>query len=144
MAEFSDGTTLTIHGIARMIIKANAADSNASPLDLGKSAGEWALMVCVLRADGTTTDIQVADLERMYSQADPAQLLIGSRRATALEWMKVTAQISAAIATEKGGVARITIAEKLHHAFGRFNAGSGEKICPCMTCSPGIWKTSGG
>lgn len=140
MAEFSDGQTLTIRGIARMIIKANEADPKASSIDLAKSAGEWALMVCVLRPDATTTGIPVAGLERMYSQADPTQLLIGSKRATALEWVKVTAQITAAIAAEKGLAARITLAEKLHDAFGRFND-SGEKICPCMTCNAGIWRT---
>jgi hypothetical protein len=142
MAEVSDGQTLTIQGIARMIIKANGSDPKASALDLAKSSGEWALMVCVLRADGTSTDIPVADLERMYSQADPTQLLIGSRRATATEWVKVTAQITAAIATEKGH-ARMSLAAELHHAFGRFNTGNDAKICPCMTCNPHIWRTLG-
>jgi hypothetical protein len=143
MAEVSDGQTLTIHGIARMIIKANASDKNASPLDLAKSSGEWALMVCVLRPDATATDIPIANLERMYSQADPTQLLIGSGRATALEWVKVTAQITAAIAAEKHRPS-ITIAEDLHRAFGRFKAEGGEKICPCMKCNPGIWRNLAG
>jgi hypothetical protein len=141
MAKFSKGGTLTIQGVARMIIEANGADPKASALDLAKSAGEWALMVCVLRAGEATTDIPTAALERMYSQADPTQLLIGSGRATALEWVKVTAQITAAIAEEKGRVARMTLAEKLHQAFGRFNDVSNEKICPCMTCNPAIWRT---
>jgi hypothetical protein len=144
MAEFGEGGTLTIHGIARMIISANAADKNAKELDLAKSAGEWALMVCVLRADETTTDIPVAALERMYSQADPTQLLIGSGRATALQWVKVTAQITAAIAAEKGLAARITLAKKLHDAFGRFNSASEEKICPCIGCNPGSWTNLSG
>jgi hypothetical protein len=116
-----------------------AWDSKGSTLDLAKSSGEWALMVCALRASEATTDIPVADLERMYSQADSTQLLVGTSRATARGWVKVTAQIAAAIATEKGQ-AKLTIATELHSAFKNIN-GSSEKHCPCMSCNPEIWKT---
>ena len=142
MARVSDGVTLTIQGIARMIIIANAGawDREGSTLDLAKSAGEWALMVCALRADGTTTDIPVAGLERMYSQADPSQLLTGTRRASARDWVKMTAQITAAIAAEKGQ-AIITVAGALHSVFESINTGNGQKLCPCRSCNPEVWKT---
>jgi hypothetical protein len=135
MTAVSDGATLTIEGIARMILMANARDSKASALDLAKSSGEWALMVCALRADASTTDISIADLERMFSRADSTQLLKGTQRATALEWIKVTAQIATAIAREK--VSAIT---ELHSAFKQFNAG-GQQLCPCATCNPEVWRT---
>jgi hypothetical protein len=140
MADVSNGDTLTLQGIAKMIIMANdgAWDSKGSVLDIAKSAGEWALMVCVLRANQATTDISVADLDRMYSQADSTQVLAGSRRATAFAWVRVTAQITAAIAAEKGQ-SKLTVAGALHAVFGGINAEGSEALCPCMTCNPRIW-----
>lgn len=140
MTQVSDGKTLTIQGIAKMIIRANAGtwDREGSTLDLAKSAGEWALMVCALRADETTTDISVADLERMYSQADPTQLLLGTRRASARDWVKVTAQTAAAIAAEKRQ-STFAVASALHSVFESINTGSGQKLCPCKSCNPEVW-----
>jgi len=140
MTQVSDGRVLTIQGIAKMIIMANAGawDRVGSTVDLAKSAGEWALMVCALRADETTTDIAVADLERMYSQADSTQLLIGTRRASAQHWVKVTAQIAAAIAAEKRQ-SLITVASALHSVFESINSGNGEKLCPCKSCNAEVW-----
>lgn len=138
MAQVSDGRTLTIDGIAKMIIMANEGrwDKQGSTLDLAKSSGEWALMVCALRADRETTDISVADLEHLYSQADPTRLLVGTRRATAHDWIKVTSQIAAAIAVQKDSA----IAMRLHEAFGDINGGSSEKLCPCRICHSELWK----
>jgi hypothetical protein len=140
MQRVSDGATLTIQGIARMIIMANdgAWDRKGSTLDLAKSSGEWALMVCALRADDATTDISVADLERMYREADSTQLLIGTSRASARDWVKVTSQIAATIAAEKHESVFI-IAGQLHFAYGDINHESGEKLCPCITCNPAVW-----
>lgn len=133
MREVAGGDTLTIQGIARMIIAANARDPKASTLDLVKSAGEWALMVCALRTDGSTTDISVADLRRMYEERDSRKLTTGSAVATALDWIAVTIQITAAIAKEKGQ--RIKLARRLHSAFKDLGT-----LCPCVTCNARLWK----
>jgi len=93
---------------------------------------------CALRANPSTTDISVADLERMYSRADSMKLLLGSKKATALDWVKVTAQITAAIAAEK--TRALTLSGFLHSVFDPFNGFSSAKLCPCMTCNPGVWK----
>jgi len=136
----SDGKTLTIDGIARLILKANtgAWDAEGSPIDLAKSAGEWALMVCALRPDPSTTDISVSDLRALYSQADTTPLLGGTSRATAREWVRVTAQIATAIAAADPSRA-LGIPIHLHFAYRRINQRGREKLCPCRRCNPGAW-----
>jgi hypothetical protein len=138
--QVSDGKVLTIGSLAKLIVMANdgAWDKQGSVVDLAKSAGEWALMVCALRENDQTTDISVADVEQMYSQADPSRLLIGTRRATAVEWVKVTAQISAAVAAEKSD-AVLGVATALHSIFEGINARARQKLCPCRPCNPQNW-----
>jgi len=141
MDELSEGGMLTMRGIAKLIIKANggAWDERGNVIDLAKSSGEWALMVCALRGDNSATSIAVADLRALYSEADTRQLLDGCRNASARDWVKVTAQIATAIAAEKG--AKLSaIARKLHSAYGWINHG-GETLCPCKRCSPEVYET---
>jgi hypothetical protein len=141
MQRVSDGTTLTIQGIAQLIIKANggAWDKEGSTIDLAKSSGEWALMVCALRADPSTTDISVDHLRALYSQADTTQLHHGCSQASAHDWVKTTARIATAIAFEKGKDVA-AIARGLHSAYGKINDGDGEKLCPCKRCNPAVYE----
>ncbi len=141
MSQVSDGKTLTIDGIARMIIRANNGewDVPGSTLDLAKSAGEWALMVCALRKSPSTTDIAIDDVERLYRAVDSTQLLMGSHSATAQDWVRVTAQITAAIARIKESPL-VAIANKLHEAYEHINSRLTHKLCPCMTCNWKVWK----
>ena len=143
MARVSDGKTLTIQGIAQLILKANggAWDAKGSIIDLAKSAGEWALMVCALRPNTSTTDISVADLRALFSQGETAQLLRGTSQASARDWVKVSAQIASAIAAAHP-IKRLAIAANLHLAYRHMNRG-GEKLCPCRTCNPAAWPTEG-
>lgn len=140
MNEVSDGKTLTIDGIARMIVRANNGewDVPGTRLDLAKSAGEWALLVCVLRKSESSTDMPIDEIERLYREADSTRLLIGSRSATAQEWVRVTAQITAAIA--RGKNSRVgALARRLHKAYRHINSGHAHKLCPCRKCNPGVW-----
>ena len=135
MNEVSDGETLTIDGIARMIVRANDGewDVPGTSLDLAKSAGEWALLVCVLRKDPSSTDMPIAEIEQLYRDADSTRLLAGSRSATAEEWVRVTAQIAAAIARLRNRKVR------LHKVFRHINGPNGVRLCPCITCNPAMW-----
>jgi hypothetical protein len=109
------------------IIQANGADPDATPLDLGKSAGEWALMVCALG-----DPISVNELRAMYRDGNFARLLQGTGLATARQWVAMTIRISKAIAVEG-------LEMTIHSAFGDdFNDGD-DKLCPCGGCNPEAW-----
>jgi hypothetical protein len=140
MQRVSDGTTLTLQGIAKLIVKANggAWDKEGDTLDLAKSSGEWALMVCALRADPSTTDIAVADLRALYSRADTTQLLRGCCQASAHDWVKTTARIATAIAAEKAEDVS-PLARNLHSAYSKIDHGDGPKLCPCQQCNPAAY-----
>ena len=127
MAQFAVDGRLTIDGIARMIIQANGADPNATTLDLGKSAGEWALMVCALG-----DPISVNELRAMYRDGNFQRLLQGTALATAKQWVAMTIRISKAIAGAN-------LETPLHAAFGDdFNDGD-DKLCPCIGCNLVLW-----
>jgi hypothetical protein len=130
---FAPTGRLTIDGIAAMIIEANAADPKASDVDLGKSAGEWALMVSALG-----TEIDVAELKAMY-QGDSSRLLAGTAIATARQWLATTVRISKTIAAQKAHTTATEIAMKLHSAFGDDFNEAGDNLCPCIRCSHALW-----
>lgn len=130
MAQFAVDDRLTIDGVARMILQANGADPNATTLDLGKSAGEWALMVCALE-----DPISVNELRAMYRDGNFERLLQGTRVATARQWLGMTIRISKAIAGVK-------LARLLHSAFGDDFNDDDDKLCPCIGCNPKAWAPS--
>ena len=133
MARFAPGGRLAIDGIAAMIIQANGADPEATEVDLGKSAGEWALMVSALGPE-----IVVSELKAMY-QGDSTKLLAGTAVATASAWLATTIRISEAIAAQTDRTTIAKLARKLHEAFGDdFNDGD-EKLCPCKDCNRQQW-----
>lgn len=127
MKRFAVEERLTIDGIAQMIIQANGADPNATALDLGKSAGEWALMVCALG-----DPISVNELRTMYRDGNFERLLQGTRLATARQWVAMTIRISKAIAGE-------SLKRKLHFAFGDDFNDDDDNLCPCVGCNPEAW-----
>ena len=133
MAQFAPGGRLTIDGIAAMIIRANGADPKATELDLVKSAGEWALMVCAIGPE-----IVVSELKAMY-QGDPSKLLVGTAVATALEWLAMTIRISKAIVAQTERTTVPDLARKLHEAFGDDFNEDDETLCPCIGCNPQRW-----
>ncbi|HEX7828879.1 MAG TPA: hypothetical protein VF787_04460, partial [Thermoanaerobaculia bacterium] len=133
MARFAPNGRLAIDGIASMIIEANNADPKASDLDLVKSAGEWALMVCALG-----TEIDVAELRAMY-QGDSSRLLAGTAVATARQWVAMTARITKTIAEQKAHTTTTELAMRLHSAFGDDFNEEGDHLCPCIGCSHALW-----
>ena len=133
MARFAPDGRLTIDGIAAMIIQANGADSKATEVDLGKSAGEWALMVCAIGPE-----IVVSELKAMY-RGDSRKLLAGTAVATALQWLAMTIRIAKTIAAQKARTTVSELAVKLHAAFGDDFNEDDEKLCPCIGCNPQRW-----
>lgn len=133
MARFAPTGRLTLDGIAAMIIESNTADTKATERDLGKSAGEWALMVCAIGPE-----IVVSELKAMY-QGDSSKLLAGTSVATDVQWLAMTIRITKTIGARKALTSLSELAMTLHSVFGDdFNDGDA-KLCPCIGCNPQQW-----
>lgn len=103
IAHSSDGVTMTHRDIAAAIIEANEGDSNpGSPLDLAKSAGEFALLFNLLA--GQSDRMTIEHLRTLFERNEwPTGSLHNLGRATRGDWIAETKKITSEIVRLKFG-----------------------------------------
>jgi len=134
------GNSLTPETMSAVILAANR-NAAGTPEDLAKSAGEWALMFCLLQDDNG--DVPIADLEKLCHDARvPDHGWQNLKKSSTLEWVQYTSVITAHIA--KASV--LAVIDHMHEMWCSKDwhpiPGPG---CGCNKCEgPEFWKDARG
>ncbi len=141
-----DSPVLTPEAMARVIVASNQAlfsdvsgNKKGTVIDRAKSAGEWALMFCLLHDDNG--NVPIDDLEALCRDARvPHQGKSNLARSNTREWIHYTAVITAHIAHgQHSDAAKTETVEAMCSVWGEKDGGPG---CGCDKCAkekPGFW-----
>ncbi len=142
-----NSAVLTPQSIAQVIIASNrgafsdvSGNSKGKILDLAKSAGEWALMFCLL--EDPEGNVPIADLEALCRDARVPQGgwdNLGSSGTR--EWVHYTSAITAHIAHGKHD-STAEVVDAMHATWSEENSGPGCGCIKCMREEAAFWQNA--
>jgi hypothetical protein len=142
------GSVLTPETMAGVIVPANRADPDASVVDLAKSAGEWALMFCLLQDDHG--NVPIDDLIALCrNMTIPPRGKINLAKSSTREWIQYTTVITAHIAHAKivSGQPALAnqVGNEMHKQWCAQNHQNNGPGCGCAVCTAGagFWQNPG-